>query len=164
MSTIAAAGSVPHPLWSKTGIRRGRASLIVGCLLALPCTETPAADVKIVAPDAISYKADANVPGVAVALIDGSPKEGPYTVRAKFSPNVKIPAHFHPDSRIVTVISGTYYFGAGDRYDEGAIKSYGPGTTIVVPANTPHYAGSAEDGAVVQESGTGPTGITLTGK
>jgi quercetin dioxygenase-like cupin family protein len=123
-----------------------------------------AAEVRILPPGAIAFKADANVPGVSVALVDGNPKEGPYTVRARFAPNVKIPAHFHPDTRVVTVISGTYYFGQGDRYDEKAIKGYGPGTVIVVPANTPHYAGSAEDGPEVQESGVGPTGITLTGK
>jgi len=122
-------------------------------------------DVKILAPGAITFKADANVPGIAIAVIDGNPKEGAYTVRAKFSQNVKIPVHFHPDTRVVTVISGTYYFGAGDKYDEGTIKDYGagPGTVIVVPANTAN-TGSAEDGAIVQESEVGPTGIALTGK
>lgn len=127
-------------------------------------TAALAADVKIIAPGGITYKADANVAGVSTALIDGDPKNGPYTVRAKFAQNVKVPAHSHPDTRVVTVISGTYYFGTGDRYDEGAIRGHGPGTVIVVPAGTSHYAGTAEDGAIVQESGTGPTGITLTAK
>jgi len=121
-------------------------------------------EVRIIPSGSVTFRSDANVPGVAIALIAGNPKEGPYTVRAKFDRNVKIPAHSHPDERVVTVISGTYYFGDGDKYDEGAIKGYGPGTLIVVPANRPHYAGSAEDGAIVQESGVGPTGITLTGK
>lgn len=138
--------------------------LISAGLLVLACAAASAAEVKIIAPGAITYKADASIPGVAVALIDGDPKSGPYTVRAKFSPNVKIPAHFHPDARIVTVISGIYHFGDGDKYDEGTIKGYGPGTVIIVPANAPHFAGTGEDGAIVQESGTGPTGITLTGK
>ena len=121
-------------------------------------------EVKIISPDSVVYRAESSVPGVSTALIDGNPKQGPYTVRAKFAQNVKVPAHFHPDTRIVTVLSGTYYFGSGDKYDFAAIKGYGPGTTIVVPANSPHYAGSAEDGAIVQESGVGPTGITLTGR
>jgi quercetin dioxygenase-like cupin family protein len=138
------------------------AGLLVLGTLALPAF--PADEVRILAPGAITFRADASVPGVSIALIDGNPKDGPYTVRAKFDRNVKVPAHSHPDTRVVTVISGTYYFGAGDRYDEGTIKGYGPGTVIVVPANAPHYAGSAEDGAVVQESGVGPTGIKLTGK
>jgi quercetin dioxygenase-like cupin family protein len=144
-------------------MRPGAAAFFAAALLAwMPAVL--ADDVKILAPGAITFKADAAIPGVATALIDGSPKQGPYTVRAQFSQNVKIPAHFHPDARVVTVLSGTYYFGTGDKYDEGAIKGYKAGTVIVVPANTAHYAGSAEDGAVVQESGFGPTGITLTGK
>jgi quercetin dioxygenase-like cupin family protein len=152
MSMTAAGRSVLHR-WSLT--------FVLGLMAVVPAH---GAEVTILAPGTIAFRADANVPGVAIAVIDGNPKEGAYTVRAKFSQNVKIPAHFHPDTRVVTVISGTYYFGAGDKYDEGAIKGYGPGTVIIVPANTAHYAGSAEDGAIVQESGVGPTGITLTGK
>ena len=119
---------------------------------------------KILAPDAVAFKADANIPGVAIALIAGNPKEGAYTIRARFSTGVKIPAHFHPDERVVTVISGTYYFAAGDKFDEGALKGYSPGTVIVVPAGAPHFSACREDVAVVQESGVGPTGITMTGK
>jgi quercetin dioxygenase-like cupin family protein len=133
-------------------------------LLACLAQSAVAADVKVFPPGSIGFKADANVPGVSVAVVDGNPKEGPYTVRAKFEPGLKIPAHMHPDTRVVTVISGTYYFAQGDKYDEKAIQGYAPGTVIVIPANTPHYAGSAEEGVIVQESGVGPTGITLTGK
>jgi quercetin dioxygenase-like cupin family protein len=166
MQTLLAGKTSPC---AHTGIRapflvRRSPRLILAGLLALACAAASAAEVKIIAPGAITYKADTNIPGVAVALIDGDPKGGPYTVRAKFSPNVKIPAHFHPDARFVTVISGIYHFGDGDKYDEGTIKGYGPGTVIIIPANAPHFAGTGEDGAIVQESGTGPTGITLTGK
>jgi quercetin dioxygenase-like cupin family protein len=112
--------------------------------------------------DSIEFKPDAAVPGVATALIAGNPKQGPtYTIRAKFSPNTRVPAHFHPDQRVVTVISGTYYLGSGEKFDESAMKAYGPGTVILVPAGAPHFSASREDGAVVQESGDGATGITL---
>jgi quercetin dioxygenase-like cupin family protein len=120
--------------------------------------------VKILAPDAVAFKSDANIPGVAIALIAGNPKEGAYTIRAKFSTGVRIPAHFHPDERIVTVISGKYFFAAGDKFEEGALQGYGPGTVIVVPAGAPHFSACKDDVAVVQESGIGPTGITMTGK
>ena len=145
-------------------IRFPKSALLAVALIAAGPAAALADEVTILAPGAITFKSDANIPGVAIALIAGNPKEGPYTVRARFDKNVKIPAHFHPDSRVVTVISGTYYFAAGDKYDEGEIKGYKAGTVIIIPANTAHYAGSAEDGAIVQESGVGPTGITLTGK
>lgn len=35
---------------------------------------------------------------------------------------------------------------------------------IVVPAGAPHFSACKDDVAVVQESGIGPTGITMTGK
>ena len=140
-------------------------SLAILFILGFCSFAVSAADqVKILVPDAVVFKADANIPGVAIALIAGNPKEGAYTIRARFSTGVKIPAHFHPDERVVTVISGTYYFAPGDKFDEGALKGYGPGTVIVVPAGTPHFSACREDVAVVQESGVGPTGITMTGK
>jgi len=123
-----------------------------------------AGEVTILSPDTVAFKADANIPGVAIALIAGNPKEGAYTIRARFSTGVRIPAHFHPDERVVTVISGTYYFAAGDKFDEGALKGHGPGTVIVVPAGAPHFSACKDDVAVVQESGVGPTGIKMTDK
>ncbi|MEK6211372.1 MAG: hypothetical protein AABM64_13560 [Pseudomonadota bacterium] len=48
--------------------------------------------------------------------------------------------------------------------DAGALKGYGPGTVIVVPAGAPHFSACKDGVAVVQESGVGPTGITMTGK
>jgi quercetin dioxygenase-like cupin family protein len=120
-----------------------------------------AGDIKIMAAGDIAYKPDANIPGVAIALVAGNPKDGPYTIRAKFSPGVKIPAHYHPDERVVTVISGTYWFAAGDKFDDAAIKPYGPGTVIVVPAGAPHFSACKDGEAVVQEAGFGPTGITI---
>ena len=130
------------------------------CSFAVPAAEP----VKILAADAVAFKSDANIPGVAIALIAGNPKEGAYTIRAKFSTGVRIPAHFHPDERIVTVISGTYFFAPGEKFDEDALRGYGPGTVIVVPAGAPHFSACRDDVAVVQESGIGPTGITMTGK
>jgi len=120
-----------------------------------------AGDIKILSPDSIAFKADANIPGVAIAVVAGNPKDGPYTIRAKFSPGVRIPAHFHPDERVVTVISGTYWFGAGDKAEDAGLKPYGPGTVIVVPAKAPHFSACKDGEAVVQEAGVGPTGITI---
>ena len=140
-------------------------SLVFIFTLGLSSFAVPAAEpVKILAADAVAFKSDANIPGVAIALIAGNPKEGAYTIRAKFSTGVRIPAHFHPDERIVTVISGTYFFAPGEKFDEDALRGYGPGTVIVVPAGAPHFSACRDDVAVVQESGIGPTGITMTGK
>jgi D-lyxose ketol-isomerase len=63
--------------------------------------------------------------------------------------------------RIVTVVSGTFYAGAGTQFDASNTKALQPGMTIVVPAKAPHF-GWAKDGQVIlQEVGTGPTRIDL---
>ncbi|MGH8677112.1 MAG: hypothetical protein ACREUQ_02020 [Burkholderiales bacterium] len=57
-----------------------------------------------------------------------------------------------------------YFSGAGESFSESAIRGYQPGTVIVVPAGAAHFSWSRDGEVVVQESGFGPTGITLTGK
>ena len=113
--------------------------------------------------DSIDFKPDARLPGIASALIAGNPKQGPnYTVIVRFSPGTRVPAHYHPDQRVITVISGTYYLGGGEKFDESALKPYGPGMVIIIPARAPHFSGSKDDGTVVLESGDGATGTTPT--
>lgn len=114
--------------------------------------------IRVFAPESIEYKADANVPGVAVAVLAGNPKQGAYAVRVKIAPGARLAPHYHPDERIVTIIAGSYYFAEGESFDEGALRGYGPGTVIVVPAGKAHFAAARDDGAIVQESGLGPTG------
>ena len=114
-------------------------------------------EVRVITPDSIEYKSDANVPGVSFAVLSGNPKQGAYTVRVKIAPNVRLAPHYHPDARTVTVIAGTYYFAVGENFDESTLHGYGAGTVILVPAGRPHFAATRDDGTSVQESGPGPT-------
>ncbi len=64
-----------------------------------------------------------NLSAVQVIVIHGDPsKTGLYTILLKVAANTKIPAHLHPDDRMATVISGTWYFGYGDKFDETKLK------------------------------------------
>lgn len=117
--------------------------------------------VAVLAPGDIRYVEDAKVPGVGVAVVAGDPRTGYYTLRVRFAAGVKVPAHAHPDDRTVTVLSGTYYFGVGNRYDERGLAAHGPGTVIVVPRGVAHYAAAGEDEVVLQETGPGPTANTI---
>ena len=46
--------------------------------------------------------------------------------RVKFSAGWKDPPHWHPDEvRTVVVLSGTLYFGSGDKWDESKFKISG---------------------------------------
>ena len=59
-----------------------------------------------VAPDQLTWTADPR--GYEQALIVGDPtKPGVYVARLRFPSNLRIAPHFHPDDRIVTVLSGS---------------------------------------------------------
>lgn len=122
---------------------------------------TSAPSVAVLAPQDVRYVEDAKVPGVAVAVVAGDPRTGHYTLRVRFAASAKVPAHVHPDDRTVTVLSGTYYFGVGDRYDARGLSAHGPGTVIVVPKGIAHYAAAGQEEVVLQESGPGPTANTI---
>lgn len=147
--------------------RRHSLVVVSGLILGLGVCDEASADaafapsVAVLAPQDIRYVEDAKVPGVGVAIVAGDPRTGHYTLRVRFAAGVKVPAHAHPDDRTVTVLSGTYYFGVGDRYDGRGLSAHGPGTVIVVPKGIAHYAAAGEAEVVLQETGPGPTANTI---
>src|SRR5687768_13970802 len=56
--------------------------------------------------------------GAKVALLEGNPtQEGPFTMRLQLPDGFKIPPHWHPAIEHVTVISGTFNLGMGEKCD-----------------------------------------------
>src|SRR5436190_6142477 len=56
--------------------------------------------------------------GAQIAVVSGDPfKDGLYVVRLKMPSNYEIPAHNHPTSEYVTVLSGHFHIGMGDKLD-----------------------------------------------
>jgi len=45
--------------------------------------------------------------------------------------------HRRPEDRIYTVMSGVFYIGLGDQFDDDKVKAYPPGCVIVLPEDTP---------------------------
>jgi quercetin dioxygenase-like cupin family protein len=101
-------------------------------------------------PQDIEFKA-ASMPGAPqTAILYGDPtKPGVFVTRVKFSPGWKDPPHWHPDEvRTAVVLSGTLYFGSGDKWDESKIKAYPAGTFYSEPSKAPHFTW-AKDGEVI---------------
>jgi quercetin dioxygenase-like cupin family protein len=71
--------------------------------------------------------------------------------------HTKIEAHTHRDDRSVTVVSGTWYFGYGDRFDEQALKALSAGSFYTEPPNTSHFAQTLAEPVTVYITGYGPT-------
>ena len=59
------------------------------------------------------------VTGIQTIVLKGDPaKHGLYTILLRVPAHTKIAAHHHPDDRIATVVSGTWYFGHGAKFNE----------------------------------------------
>jgi quercetin dioxygenase-like cupin family protein len=86
---------------------------------------------------------------------------GLYAYRVKFPAGFKRQPHFHPDDKIVTVLSGTIYIGYGEQFDESAMKALLPGAIWTEPMRQPHYVWVKEGEVVIQVVGFGPTGNTF---
>src|SRR5713101_8804742 len=101
------------------------------------------------------------LPGLEQVNLVGDPaRPGPYTVRLKFPKGFRIAPHTHPDSREVTILSGTYATGYGETFNVTNLKILPAGSFYTEPANVPHYIAIMED-AVLQVSGMGPSGRKL---
>ena len=99
-------------------------------------------------------------PGAKIAVIEGPMNQAtPFTVRLKFPDNYVIPPHWHPAVERVTVLSGTFYMGAGEKFDRGAATKLEPGAIAIMQPKTPHFVWIRGE-TVVQLHGTGPWGIT----
>lgn len=98
-------------------------------------------------------------PGAKIAVIEGAMNEAkPFTVRLKFPANYKIPAHSHPAVEHVTVMSGTFHLGAGDKLDPKQTRALTPGSVAVMQPNTRHFAWTDAE-TIVQLHGMGPWGV-----
>jgi quercetin dioxygenase-like cupin family protein len=98
--------------------------------------------------------------GAQIAVVTGDPsKEGLYVIRLKVPAGYKVPAHVHPNDENVTVISGTFNIGMGDKLDESKGHAVKTGGFAKAPKGMQHFAFFTED-TVIQIHGLGPSGIT----
>ena len=99
--------------------------------------------------------------GAKLAVLYGDPgKAGElFIVRLKMPANYKIPAHWHPTDENITVITGTFLMGMGDKLDPAKARAYAPGSFMVTPAKTNHFA-IAKGETVVEVAAIGPFAIT----
>ena len=99
-------------------------------------------------------------PGAQIAVLEGPLSEAvPFTMRLKLPANYQIPAHFHGAIEHVTVISGTFNLGMGDKLDRAATRGLPAGSAAIMPVGMRHFAWTGEE-TVVQVHGVGPWTIT----
>jgi quercetin dioxygenase-like cupin family protein len=98
--------------------------------------------------------------GARMAVLQGDPgKPGLFTVRLELPDGYKVAAHTHPTEEELTVISGTFLLGMGDKLDAAAARKLPAGAFASVEANMHHYA-LAKGKTVVQVHAMGPFVLT----
>lgn len=100
--------------------------------------------------------------GAEMAVMQGDPSKANaiFTVRLRFPDGYVLPAHWHPTDENVTVISGTFLVGMGDRFDRSALlPPLRAGGFITAPANANHFA-TVRGSTVVQVHAMGPFQLT----
>jgi hypothetical protein len=97
--------------------------------------------------------------GAKLAVLEGDPgKAQAYTVRLRLPGGYKIAPHWHPTTEHVTVISGTFNIGAGDKFDETKGTALGAGSFGYVGPKMHHYAWATGD-TEIQVHGIGPLAV-----
>ena len=135
-------------------------TIFLGLLLTLPALWTQAqADGHIsLAPSELKWN---DAPGLGagfkIAIVEGDPKAaGPLMMRIKLPPNGKIAPHTHPALEHVTVLSGTFYLGIGEKVDASKARAYPAGGVVVIPQGMPMFAFAKGKETIVQVHGVGP--------
>jgi Domain of unknown function (DUF4437)/PQ loop repeat len=149
----------PRTDWAELGLKLGLIVMVL-VLGGVALAQTAAPAVVALTPAEMKWQSQGGLaaPGMEQLNLAGDPaKPGPYTLRLKFPKGFRIEAHTHPDSREVTVLSGTFATGYGEKFDPAKLKILPAGSFYTEPANVPHYIEIKEE-VVLQVSGTGPSG------
>jgi hypothetical protein len=135
--------------------------VLVSCLIALSAGWAQMGGHRMITASDLKWDDVPSLPpGAKIAVIEGPMNEAvPFTFRLKFPANYSIPAHSHPAIERVTVLSGTFHMGTGDRLDSQKTMPLKPGDVMIMQPQTNHFAWTNEE-VVVQLNGMGPWGVT----
>jgi hypothetical protein len=100
-------------------------------------------------------------PGAQFAILMGDPSKtgAPYVFRAKLPDGYSVPPHWHPVDENVTVISGVFMLGTGERFDRSRLRVLQAGSYVLLRAGEPHY-NVVKGETILQFHGVGPYDIT----
>jgi quercetin dioxygenase-like cupin family protein len=99
-------------------------------------------------------------PSARLAVVVGHTSEpGPYVVRVKVPSGVKLMPHRHQEDRVYTVMSGVFYIGLGDEFDDNKLAAYPPGSVVVLPGGTSHFHWAKSGEYITQVTAIGPISL-----
>jgi len=98
--------------------------------------------------------------GAKMVVLSGNPmgSSGQFVLRLKMPAGYVVPAHWHSTDELLTIISGDFYGGMGDKVDKKKSMVVHSGGFIAMPAKMHHFAWTKK-GAVVQINAMAPFDI-----
>ena len=95
--------------------------------------------------------------GAEIAVLSGDPNKAgsPFVIRVRHRDGVDVPPHWHSIDEAITVLSGTWVMGLGERFDLSVAQEFPAGSYLVVPKAVPHFA-VCKGETIVQGHGIGP--------
>ena len=92
-------------------------------------------------------------------MVGRTTEAAPYVVRVKVPDGVRLMPHRHREDRVYTVISGVFYIGLGEQFDETKLQAYPPGAVVVLPGGTAHFHWARSGEYVTQVTAIGPISL-----
>lgn len=141
LAGLVAAQTATQKTGKKTGVTKGAAPGVV-----------------VVTPDAVQWgDAPAVFPaGAKLAVLSGNPNSaGRFVVRLQLPDGYRIMPHWHPTAENITVLSGEFRVGMGNKFDESQLKPLAAASYASMPAHHNHY-GMAHGETVLQVEALGP--------
>ena len=128
---------------------------------AAPVHQPDQGQFRVIRTEDVAWRPFAAFPTLArLAVLVGDPiNPGPYVIRVRLPADVRMMPHRHLEDRIYTVISGVFYVGVGEVFDESKLTAHAPGSVLVLPAGTPHFHWARSGEYVTQVTAIGPLGL-----
>ena len=83
------------------------------------------------------------IPGIDAqdfaTIVGDRAKPGFYIQLVRWPPHSVLKAHSHPDDRYVMVLSGTFYHGIADKFDETKLEARPAGSFFTEPRGVRHF-------------------------
>ena len=135
-------------------------AVVVAYFVGMSASLAQSSGHKMISPNDLQWSDVPSLPpGAKIAVIEGPMNEAvPFTVRLKLPADYKVPAHWHPAIEHVTVISGTFNMGTGDKLDQSKTTPLSVGSVAIMQPKTSHFAWTKEE-TIIQAHGVGPWAV-----
>jgi quercetin dioxygenase-like cupin family protein len=149
-------------LTSHKPTRYGFVALLIAIVVSLgsvKATDLNPAAIAYKLPDQIKWT-DEPIGSKHAVLLGDPDKPGLYVVLVKWTAHHMSHPHFHPNDRFITVLSGTWWVGTGNKFDPDSTVALPAGTFVTHFGKQVHYDGAKDGDVVLEIVGEGPATAT----